>query len=395
MVKRVICAALVLFSLLFAGNAVYFAKTEVRFDELNNCRRIAAYSGYSSAFFYGCQGNTLYSFRVLPTQETRYVTPDSAICALSHDEYNAYALCRDDNKRYSVCRMNIKSGKCTTSRLNLNCRLYNLFAAANGEMFVVTDGQAFSYVIGINGNSTCSYEFSGNIKDLFVNAGSVYALIQTGDVYRLKGGTKTYCCNVGVKCKYSNAGTGYIYSEDGRLISLDGSAPDEKVSGFSAKVNGVVVQPWNVKLFASARDSYAVMNSNGSCVVETVSEQASGGSNLPTISDGVLKIAAGTTVSVLKSAYSSVTAVYNSTGTAVSSGLLKTGYSVDVSGKRYTVVVPGDVNGNGKIVGADVTMLMKFFIGSQSLTAEKQKAADYNGDGNVDNKDLLLISRMN
>ena len=395
MVKRVICAVFVLFSLLFAGNAVYFAKTEVRFDELNHCRKIAAFSGNSSAFFYGCQGNTLYSFRVLPTQETQYVTPDSAICALSHDEYNAYALCRDDNKRYSVCRMNIKSGNCTTSRLNLNCRLYNLFAAANGEMFVVTDGQAFSHVVGIHGNSTCTYEFSGNIKDLFVNGGSVYALIQTGEVYRLKSGVKTYCCSVGQHSHCYNAGTGYIYSDDGRLISLDGSAPDEKVSAFSAKVNGIVVRPGNVRLFASARDRYAVMYQNGSCAIETAAAQAVGTSKAVPVTGDVLRTTAGTTVSALKSAYPSTTAVYSNTGASVTSGLLKTGYAADISGKRYEIIVPGDVNADGKISSSDVAALMKYYVGSGGLADEKQKAADYNGDGSADNKDLLLIARMN
>ncbi len=72
---------------------------------------------------------------------------------------------------------------------------------------------------------------------------------------------------------------------------------------------------------------------------------------------------------------------------------MKTGYKVKYNGNDYLVAVKGDVTGEGNVKSNDVTKLMDYFVNRLDFSAVFKAAADYNLDGNVDNKDLVLISR--
>lgn len=75
-----------------------------------------------------------------------------------------------------------------------------------------------------------------------------------------------------------------------------------------------------------------------------------------------------------------------------------------VKGFENTSIVPttvvetkafvlGDVNGDGKVSVDDVTLIEKYIVQLESLTATQKRAADYNGDGYITVKDATAIQK--
>ncbi|MHA6534097.1 InlB B-repeat-containing protein [Paenibacillus sp. BAC0078] len=60
----------------------------------------------------------------------------------------------------------------------------------------------------------------------------------------------------------------------------------------------------------------------------------------------------------------------------------------------YARIVKGDANGDGILTAADALLLTKYLKGSIQLSPEELEAADVNGDGVVDEKDVKAILAM-
>ena len=73
------------------------------------------------------------------------------------------------------------------------------------------------------------------------------------------------------------------------------------------------------------------------------------------------------------------------------SGTLKTGETVKVGSKSYTVAMLGDINGDGVIDSRDSLRILKYQVGKYNLNVNGKLAADLNGDGMVDSRDSLRI----
>lgn len=93
----------------------------------------------------------------------------------------------------------------------------------------------------------------------------------------------------------------------------------------------------------------------------------------------------GSTITVTPSATLKNIASETATGT------LKTGGSIKVGGKTYTVVMLGDTNGDGIIDARDSLRVLKYQLGKYNLNDEASLAGDVNGDGVVDARDSLRI----
>ena len=78
----------------------------------------------------------------------------------------------------------------------------------------------------------------------------------------------------------------------------------------------------------------------------------------------------------------------------VTSGQLATGMTAVVGQKTYTLVVTGDVNGDGRITITDVVALQSHVVGKQELTGAYKEAADLNGDGKVTITDVVKAARV-
>ena len=73
------------------------------------------------------------------------------------------------------------------------------------------------------------------------------------------------------------------------------------------------------------------------------------------------------------------------------SGTLKTGETVKVGSKSYTVAMLGDINGDGVIDSRDSLRILKYQVGKYKLDSDEKLAADINDDGVIDSRDSLRI----
>lgn len=115
------------------------------------------------------------------------------------------------------------------------------------------------------------------------------------------------------------------------------------------------------------------------------------GGNIPAPSGSYLTgIVPNTSVSALTSGGYTV----YSGGTQVTSGLVGTGMTAVSNGVSVTIVVTGDVSGDGKLTITDVVKLQKSVVGSASLTGAYAKAADINHDGYITITDVVQAAQV-
>ena len=98
------------------------------------------------------------------------------------------------------------------------------------------------------------------------------------------------------------------------------------------------------------------------------------------------------TVSNIKSKASGAV-IKNASGKIVTSGNVGTGYKITYNGKTFTVVKLGDTNGDGKMTPADSTVILRNYVGLDSVSSAEKKAADTNGDGKVTPADSTVVLR--
>ena len=115
------------------------------------------------------------------------------------------------------------------------------------------------------------------------------------------------------------------------------------------------------------------------------------GTNTPTPSGNYLTgVSPSTSVSAMNSAGYTI----YSGSAKVTSGLVGTGMTAVSSSATVTIVVTGDVSGDGKITITDVVKLQKSVVGSGSLSGAYAKAADINGDGKITITDVVQAAQV-
>ncbi len=101
-------------------------------------------------------------------------------------------------------------------------------------------------------------------------------------------------------------------------------------------------------------------------------------------------IVAGMTVNDIEGA----SAVKDKDGNAVTGDtLLGTGYVITKDGEDYTVVILGDVNGDGEVNSTDFMQIRRSFLGTFGLGGASLIAADVNSDGEINSTDFMRIRR--
>ena len=86
---------------------------------------------------------------------------------------------------------------------------------------------------------------------------------------------------------------------------------------------------------------------------------------------------------------------FDSNNNEKKSGAVGTGYKVlisDENDSEYTIVVYGDLSGEGSVNTMDRRKLMNHFLKNESLTGAVSEAADMNHDGKTDLKDLVMLN---
>ena len=116
------------------------------------------------------------------------------------------------------------------------------------------------------------------------------------------------------------------------------------------------------------------------------------------IKDGFLRgIALGTSVTDLQKNLVPSDFIVIHKGTSTSTKVVGTGMTVEysVDGQQIqtlTVVVTGDVNGDGKCSISDLVQINSHLLGRQNLSGVFLQAADINGDGKCTISDLVQIN---
>lgn len=88
--------------------------------------------------------------------------------------------------------------------------------------------------------------------------------------------------------------------------------------------------------------------------------------------------------------------IKNKKGEIVTSGKIGTGFTITINCTKeetYTVVIYGDVSGDGEIGALDLLMIQRHKLKTEILKDAYLKAADINKDGEIGALDLLIAQR--
>ncbi len=427
MIKKILLILSAITTITFLSFSIANGLNKYKLSNLDNCKSSYSYSGNSHAYFYGYTKDTLYSDMIYPNITSRYICIDGLIRAIAHDEYNTYALYekRSASKGYCVVQMNMQNGECNYFDIGTQKTIsHSSFAFSNNEIFIIQTDSYFAYVSSYNSNGgkMFNYKFQNNVESLFINDSKAYALLDNGDIYLLSNGVQTYYSNIGSNHDFQNAGVGYVFTNGNLLISLNSDARENITgsgAGFVTKSDGKIfclkgnhlycdnknlVKTNDAKLMAVCKNNIAVVDNAFDCTIYYADDFENYDSNFgqkneniaPDYSqnykiDGnvIYGFECGTKVKSL----SDTLTFYDTNNNRISSGNLKTGYRCQFSGNNYSVAVRGDITGEGNLKSNDISALMKHFTKNNTLNGEYLKAADFNLDGNVDNRDLVLMAR--
>ena len=75
--------------------------------------------------------------------------------------------------------------------------------------------------------------------------------------------------------------------------------------------------------------------------------------------------------------------------------LIGTGYTlITDTGKEYTLVVTGDLNGDGEVKITDISMIRKHYLHVETLQGVYEEAADFDGNGNITLTDISNMRKF-
>ena len=432
--KKAFSVLIIILTIVFIPLYSAESKSIQKLNDLSYCKNLYTYSGYNYAYFYGYTSDTLYSAQSIPDINLRYIKVDGLIRAVCHNENCAYALyeSKTSGRSYSIVRMNMQNGGCDYLDIGSQSNIINSsFAVNDDEIFIIRTDNYNSYAASydINGKRKYNYKFDFNVERLFINNSRTYAVLSNGDIYDIENGTHTYHNNLGNDHNFADAGAGYIYTEGKLLISLTDNSRENIVNAKASKVvkcenklfsftgntlkssDGSKYTISDPYMMTATANLISVLSSNYECNTINVSEMYENKSNNNDYNDNtnrsyqnlenhykvkdniMLGIESGTTVSQFRKKFSEEVTVYNKDGDVYASGKIATGFRCKVYGNTYKIAVRGDVTGEGNVKSNDVDVIMKNTIGLYSLENEFYAAADYNLDGILDNRDLVLVAQ--
>jgi hypothetical protein len=185
--------------------------------------------------------------------------------------------------------------------------------------------------------------------------------------------------------------------EDGTLVIISASEEIQEVEGWTLSEDNLevskiysdaVTETITVKDLAGNTSSVEVVVTKIETYFEikdyTITEE-----------NYITGIKAGTTIDeLIRRASTNMNYVLKENKQEITEGLLKTGQKMELKdGTVYTIVVEGDLNGDGEIKLSDITALNKHIQNNIMLDKEYFIAADVNQDGVTDFKDLTKINK--
>lgn len=441
-VIAVLISLLLIVSAFFAFAAPITAASSFA-EALSGCHKVYPQSGADGGFLYGYTADTLYSARLLPEEITVGTKVGGIIRAVSHSGEYAYALFDSSSSERDtrVLKMNSSSGDWESFSLGkLGYADKTSFAVSGNEAFVIKTDSAYAYAqsFRLGGGELYRYSFRSNISRIFQNGDEAYALLFSGELYQIGGGSSRLIARLKADSFPYNAGDGYIFTDKNELVSLESGETEylecaqPKLSAYSdcglVTGDGKSVSLGNTEVFGSGRISYLLVcqsqcaavypdfsyktarldsennddpqrgqtpdNEAGGSASREDKEEANANIPYPIYGRVIRGINPPLSVSQFLSELDGEPELYNLDGVRIYTGNVKTGHTLSFGDALYEIAVTGDLNSDGKAKSNDVTALMRHLTGKKTLSRLELLAADYNQDGSVNNTDLLLISRL-
>lgn len=350
--------------------------------------------------------------------------------------------------KYRIVRINCFDGRVSYVNSDvLDDFNYTDISICNNRLYVMKTDEVYCYVSAydFNGKHLSDYRFSEkNVNAITTNNGSAYVFLYDGSVYRLDENKAEYCTRVRDCSDFYNSGAGFLSDSRGYIYSLNEnkeytnmynctnpfSVSNESIyyyrssSVYRTSLNNSSITKYEINrntgkiLYACGKvvaitDDYSTATIIGNSDFKNIdfntnSDTKPQSNNSTDKNDGnsnahfsdyiftddgfICNIKSGTTAAQLKKNCPPITSVTDKNGNNLS-GKLRTGAVVATKETSYTVVVLGDVTGTGTVSSNDYKLLMKTLTGEKEIFGAYKKAADYNLDGSVDNKDLVLIAQ--
>lgn len=423
--KKIFCLFCVVILLLISATA--HSVTQKNISDLSDCAYVYRDNNSTGAYVYGYNINKLCCAKVLPSLEVYSTSVNGKIRSITQNNSICYALYECGVYNYNLIALDTNNGNISTYSFNAMKTIDNSYLAVSGNSvyFVLTDS-AYSYVAcyDFSGALQNKYKLNGNVRKLFVNDNKVYAQIDNGDIFYLNNGNSKFCVNINPSFKYDNCCCGKVADETGRVVSLvDGSTKIYCKSGFqvlsqysnnSVYANGnslllnngdkCIDVSYEIDYVLMFKESVAVISNNNLFTYSLKDFKGKSSSFTDTQTNllnpypinqyGIIyDVDSGTTVTNFKKHYNTPIKIFDTNNLEITSGKIKTNYSASINNETYLISVKGDVTGEGNVKSNDVKSLMSYLNGKITLNNVYQQSADFNNDGLVDNKDLVLISR--
>lgn len=440
--KRLISLVTAVIMITLIGVCKSRAYDEYNLSDLAACSAVKCDSNGKGGFVCAFSGNTVYSARLVPDFSAYNFTVSGHIRGVSQSGKYTYALVFEDafTNKYSLYSLDTDNGNVFQNTFNDENFRTDSFSVSDNCIYYIKTDSAYAYVacVNLSTDKKTKITFAQNVNEIFNNNGKTYARLYDGTICKLSQTSSTCVANTGEFRNIANAGINTVLNQDGFLISLSDNSreyvsnaefgkvavSDNKVflavnyrlsRKTSDKTQSVSI-PDTAKAVVSYKNQCGVLLDNGTVQVYKSSDfeekktadnhnNADNSDSRNTdnqafesdyiMSDGMIYgIYSGETVADFK-AKTSADAVYKTDGSVAKSGKLKTGFTAVINSKTYTIAVCGDVTGEGNVNSKDVTLLQKYLCDNATLSGAFLKAADFNLDGKVDNRDLVLISRQN
>lgn len=438
--KRLLSLVTAVILIAFLGVCKIRAYDEYNLSDLAACSLVKSDSNGKGGFVCAFSGNTVYSARLVPDFPAYSFTVDGKIRGVSQSGKYTYALVFEDTftNKYSVYSLNTDNGDVFQDTFYDENFRTDSFSVSDGCIYYIKTDKTYAYIacVNLSTDKKTNIAFSQNVNEVFNNNGKSYARLYDGSICRLSQTSSTCVANTGEFRNISNAGINTVLNEDGFLVSLSDNSREyiSNAKAFNVSVSdGKVFSAVNYRLSLKTSDkthsisipdtaravvSYknqcGVLLNNGTVMTVNTSDFAekkanadSNNSDLPKsvdenksndcdyiFSNGIISgVFSGETVADFKNK-TSADCVYKSDGSVAKSGKLKTGFTTFINSQSFAIAVCGDVTGEGNVNSKDVALLQKYLCNTADLSGAYLKAADFNLDGKVDNRDLVLISRQ-